>query len=117
MSTARLGNPMSSRRKRLPLLVSGLAALVIAAGLILAAFEMNLTFFFTDTAKSGAVTFRGSLPDLFREGKGVVVQGRLDADGVFRAEEVLAEHDQNYTPLEARQAVEQARQTARTAGQ
>jgi cytochrome c-type biogenesis protein CcmE len=71
-------------------------------------------FTVTDTAKSIPVTFRGSLPDLFREGKGVVAQGQLGADGVFRASEVLAKHDENYMPPEAKAAVDKAHETART---
>ena len=55
------------------------------------------------------VTYTGILPDLFKEGKGVVAQGRLGPDGVFRAQEVLAKHDENYMPPEAAHAVEQAR--------
>ena len=65
-------------------------------------------FVVTDTAKSIPVTYKGILPDLFREGKGVVAQGRLDAGGVFNAEEVLAKHDENYMPPEAKHAIEQA---------
>jgi cytochrome c-type biogenesis protein CcmE len=75
---------------------------------------VTVRFIVTDTAKSIPVTFRGSLPDLFREGKGVVAQGQLGADGVFRANEVLAKHDENYMPPEAKAAVEKAHETART---
>ena len=139
---------MKPRHKRLALVVSGLAALGIAAGLVLAAFQKNLVFFFTpsqvaaheapqgrsfrigglvepgsvqrqadgvtvrfvvtDTAKRVPVVYSGILPDLFREGKGVVAQGRLGADGVFAAAEVLAKHDENYMPPEAADAVERA---------
>jgi cytochrome c-type biogenesis protein CcmE len=60
------------------------------------------------------VTYRGQLPDLFREGKGVVAQGQLGPDGVFRASEVLAKHDENYMPPEAKAAVDKAREAART---
>jgi len=66
-------------------------------------------FTVTDTAKSVPVTFEGILPDLFREGKGVVAQGRLEADGVFHASEVLAKHDENYMPPEAADALKRAR--------
>jgi cytochrome c-type biogenesis protein CcmE len=55
------------------------------------------------------VTYRGILPDLFKEGKGVVAQGRLDADGRFVADEVLAKHDENYMPPEAAKALKDAR--------
>jgi cytochrome c-type biogenesis protein CcmE len=75
---------------------------------------VTVQFTVTDTAKSLPVTFRGSLPDLFREGKGVVAQGQLGADGVFRASEVLAKHDENYMPPEAKAAVDKAHETART---
>ena len=145
---------MKPRHKRFILVGSGLVALAVAAGFVLAAFQKNLVFFFTpsqvsaneapagrsfrigglvekgslkrqpdgitvqfivtDTAKSVAVMYRGPLPDLFREGKGVVAQGRLAPDGVFRADEVLAKHDENYMPPEAKQAVEQAHRTAKT---
>jgi cytochrome c-type biogenesis protein CcmE len=66
----------------------------------------------TDTAKSIPVVYRGALPDLFREGKGVVAQGELGGDGVFRAREVLAKHDENYMPPEAAEAVKKAHETA-----
>ncbi len=75
---------------------------------------VTVQFTVTDTAKSLPVTYRGQLPDLFREGKGVVAQGQLGADGVFRASEVLAKHDENYMPPEAKEAVEKARQAAKT---
>jgi cytochrome c-type biogenesis protein CcmE len=142
------------RHKRFILVGGGLAALALAAGLVLSAFQKNLVFFFTpsqiaaneapvgksfrigglvekgslkreadgvtvqfvvtDTAKSVRVAYRGLLPDLFKEGKGVVAQGRLAPDGVFRADEVLAKHDENYMPPEAKQAVEQAHKAAKT---
>jgi cytochrome c-type biogenesis protein CcmE len=72
---------------------------------------VNVEFTVTDTAKSMRVTYRGQLPDLFREGKGVVAQGQLGADGMFRANEVLAKHDENYMPPEAADAVKKAQQT------
>jgi cytochrome c-type biogenesis protein CcmE len=75
---------------------------------------VTVQFVVTDTAKSIAVNYRGSLPDLFREGKGVVAQGQLGADGVFRASEVLAKHDENYMPPEAKLAVEKAHEASRT---
>ena len=70
----------------------------------------NLTVHFvvTDTAKDIPVAYTGILPDLFKEGKGAVVQGRLGADGTFTATEVLAKHDENYMPPEAKHAVDQA---------
>ena len=75
---------------------------------------VEVRFVVTDTAKSMPVVYRGQLPDLFREGKGVVAQGQLGPDGVFQAREVLAKHDENYMPPEAQHAVEQAQKAART---
>jgi cytochrome c-type biogenesis protein CcmE len=69
---------------------------------------LTVEFIVTDTAQSVPVTYKGILPDLFREGKGVVAQGRLGPDGVFRANEVLAKHDENYMPPEAKHAIDQA---------
>jgi len=69
---------------------------------------VTVRFVVTDTAKSVPVMFTGILPDLFKEGKGVVAQGKLGADGVFAASEVLAKHDENYMPPEAANAVERA---------
>jgi cytochrome c-type biogenesis protein CcmE len=74
---------------------------------------IEVRFVVTDTAKSIPVVYRGALPDLFREGKGVVAQGTLGADGVFQAREVLAKHDENYMPPEAAHVVEKAQKTLR----
>lgn len=136
---------MKPRHKRLALIVSGLAAIAIAAGLILNAFQSNLVFFYTptqvaddeapvgrnfrigglveegsvkregvnvrfmvtDTAKSIPVVYSGILPDLFREGQGVVAQGRLES-GQFRADQVLAKHDENYMPPEVADALKRS---------
>ena len=76
---------------------------------------VTVQFVVTDTAKSLPVLYRGVLPDLFREGKGVVTQGRLGTDGLFRAEEVLAKHDENYMPPAAQDAIDKA--TAKTVAQ
>ena len=148
---------MKPRTKRIAIVAGGLAALAVAAGLVLSAFQQNLVFFFTpsqvasneapqgktfriggmvetgsvkrqadgltvhfivtDTAKSIPVVYRGALPDLFREGKGVVAQGRVGPDGVFQAAEVLAKHDENYMPPEAAEAVKRAHETSRKAAQ
>ena len=75
---------------------------------------LTVEFIVTDTAKSIPVTYKGILPDLFREGKGVVAQGRLGSDGVFRASEVLAKHDENYMPPEAKHAIDQAHKAQKT---
>ena len=141
---------LKPRSKRALYIVAGLAALGVATGLVLNAFQSNLVFFFTpsqvaaneaprdrafrvgglveegsvkrekdgltvhfrvtDTAKVVPVTYTGILPDLFREGKGVVAQGKLNADGTFRASEVLAKHDENYMPPEAAHALKEAGQ-------
>ncbi|AWB33993.1 cytochrome c maturation protein CcmE [Orrella marina] len=72
---------------------------------------LTVQFVVTDTAKTIPVTYSGILPDLFSEGKGVVAQGKLDKNGLFRAEEVLAKHDENYMPSEAQHALDQAGKT------
>lgn len=77
---------------------------------------VEVRFIVTDTAKGIPVVYSGALPDLFREGKGVVAQGALGADGVFRAREVLAKHDENYMPPEAAEAVKRAHETVRETG-
>lgn len=71
-------------------------------------------FVVTDTAKEIPVSYQGILPDLFSEGKGVVAQGVLGADGKFTATEVLAKHDENYMPPEAQAAVDKAHEATRT---
>ena len=76
---------------------------------------VEVRFAVTDTAKTIPVLYRGSLPDLFREGKMVVAQGQLAADGTFQAREVLAKHDENYMPPEAKEAVEKAHRAAKKA--
>lgn len=133
---------------------ASLAALGVAAGLVLNAFQSNLVFFFspsqvlaneaprgkafriggmveagslkragdgltvsfrvTDTAQTINVVFTGILPDLFKEGKGVVAQGRLRPDGTFEATEVLAKHDENYMPPDAAHAIEQAQKAQKS---
>jgi cytochrome c-type biogenesis protein CcmE len=75
---------------------------------------LTVQFDVTDTVKTIPVAYLGTLPDLFREGKGVVVQGKLRPDGVFQASEVLAKHDENYMPPDAAHAVEQAQKASKT---
>jgi cytochrome c-type biogenesis protein CcmE len=70
----------------------------------------EVRFIVTDTHKTLPVVYRGLLPDLFREGQGVVAEGTLGADGVFTAREVLAKHDENYMPPEATEALKRAQQ-------
>lgn len=139
---------MTSRQRRLGLLLAALACGGVALALVLNAFRSNLVFFFspsqiaaheapaarafrlgglvapgsiqredgtlkirfvvTDTRHDVPVVYQGLLPDLFREGKGVVARGTLDAQGTFVASEVLAKHDENYMPPEAAQALKRA---------
>lgn len=69
---------------------------------------VTLSFVVTDTEQDIAVRYQGILPDLFKEGKGAVAQGKIGDDGIFVASEVLAKHDENYMPPEAAQAVGEA---------
>jgi len=73
---------------------------------------LTVHFVVTDTAKSVPVVYRGILPDLFKEGKGVVAQGKLEGDGTFHATEVLAKHDENYMPPAAAEALDKAHASA-----
>jgi cytochrome c-type biogenesis protein CcmE len=85
--------------------------LVEAGSLIRQADGLTVRFVVTDMAHQVTVQYRGnSLPDLFREGKGAVAQGKLNEDGIFVAHEVLAKHDENYMPPEVAQALEKAHQ-------
>jgi cytochrome c-type biogenesis protein CcmE len=68
----------------------------------------NVAFVVTDFAHEVPVVYKGQLPDLFKEGKGVVAQGKLSDDSQFTASEVLAKHDENYMPPEAKHALDQA---------
>ena len=70
----------------------------------------EVQFAVTDTAQTMQVKYVGILPDLFKEGKGVVAQGQVGADGMFVAREVLAKHDENYMPPEAAEALKRAAQ-------
>jgi len=69
---------------------------------------LHVQFNITDTAKSIPVQYKGILPDLFKEGKGVVAEGKLNENGLFEADQVLAKHDENYMPPEAASAIEAA---------
>jgi cytochrome c-type biogenesis protein CcmE len=139
---------MKPRHRKIAIAVGALAALGVAVGLVLNAFNSNLVFFYTptqiaqkeapqgrtfrvggmvvtgsvvrdgvnvsfqvtDNAKTVPVRYAGVLPDLFKEGKGVVAQGQLGPDGIFVAREVLAKHDENYMPPEAAEALKQSQQ-------
>ncbi|WP_372741548.1 cytochrome c maturation protein CcmE [Neptunomonas sp.] len=70
--------------------------------------SLHVKFEMTDYAKTVPVEFTGILPDLFREGQGIVAQGSMDAQGVFQAVEVLAKHDENYMPPEVADALEKS---------
>jgi len=77
---------------------------------------LTVSFVITDRLNRLPVTYKGILPDLFKEGKGAVVQGRLKADGLFVADQVLAKHDENYMPPEAAHSLEEARKAAAQTG-
>ena len=135
---------MTRKQKRLVMILSGLAALGVAAGLVLYAISDTIVFFFTpsemaekhvapgqrlrlggmveagsvksadginhnfvvtDTIATTRVHFKGQLPDLFREGQGVVAEGVLQQDGSFEADTVLAKHDENYMPREVAESL------------
>jgi cytochrome c-type biogenesis protein CcmE len=70
---------------------------------------LRVEFKVTDTARTMQVQYKGILPDLFKEGKGVVAEGSLNKDGLFMADQVLAKHDENYMPPEAAAALEAAK--------
>jgi len=91
-----------------------IGGLVEAGSLKRQADGLTVNFVVTDTAKSIPVTYTGILPDLFKEGKGVVAEGKLGSDGLFTATQVLAKHDENYMPPEAASALEQAQKAQKT---
>lgn len=77
---------------------------------------LTVDFVVTDTLNHIPVTYQGILPDLFKEGKGVVAQGKLGPNGRFNADQVLAKHDENYMPPEAAKALEDAQKTVQQTG-
>lgn len=79
---------------------------LVEAGSVQRGEELTVRFIVTDGAESIKVAYTGILPDLFTEGQGVIAQGKLNADGEFIAEEVLAKHDENYMPPEVADALE-----------
>ena len=85
-----------------------IGGLVEAGSVVREKDALTVRFKVTDTAKTIPVVYTGILPDLFREGKGVVAQGKIGSDGTFRASEVLAKHDENYMPPEAAEALKKA---------
>ena len=72
--------------------------------------DLSVEFVLTDTVEQVTVTYRGLLPDLFREGQGIVAQGVLNNDGVFEARQLLAKHDENYMPPEVAEALKKAKE-------
>lgn len=70
--------------------------------------SLQVSFWITDTAEKIKVEFTGILPDLFREGQGIIAQGKLDSQGVFQADEVLAKHDEKYMPPEITESLKNA---------
>ncbi len=91
-----------------------LGGLVVAGSLKRRPDGLTVDFNVTDTAQTIPVSYTGILPDLFREGKGVVAQGQLGPDGVFHASEVLAKHDENYMPPDAAHAEQHAQKAQRS---
>lgn len=79
--------------------------------------DLDVQFDITDGANAVKVSYTGILPDLFREGQGIVARGRLQSDGMFVAEEVLAKHDENYMPPEVHEALEKGQLLANPHGQ
>jgi cytochrome c-type biogenesis protein CcmE len=77
---------------------------------------LTVHFVITDLVKDIPVAYTGILPDLFKEGKGAVIQGRMNTDGEFIASEVLAKHDENYMPPEAKHALDQAQKNGSNSG-
>jgi cytochrome c-type biogenesis protein CcmE len=86
-----------------------IGGLVVDHSLIHDSNGLTVHFKVTDTDKTMPVVFTGILPDLFKEGKGVVAEGKLESDGVFHASQVLAKHDANYMPPEAKEALAEAK--------
>lgn len=78
---------------------------LVEEGSVVRSDNAEVRFRVTDTANTVAVTYKGILPDLFREGQGVVTEGVVGADGVFVADSVLAKHDENYIPKEVAEAL------------
>ena len=72
--------------------------------------DLSVEFVLTDTVEQVTVTYKGILPDLFREGQGIVTQGMLNNNGIFEAKQVLAKHDENYMPPEVADALKKAKE-------
>jgi cytochrome c-type biogenesis protein CcmE len=89
---------------------------MVADGSLVKGADGHVSFAVTDGAASVKVAYQGILPDLFREGQGVVTEGRLEPDGVFRADTVLAKHDERYMPREVVDALKAQGRWGETAG-
>ncbi len=76
--------------------------------------KLTATFVITDNHRDVTVRYTGILPDLFAEGQGAIAQGRMNADGVFIADEVLAKHDENYMPPEVAEALKKGHELGKT---
>src|SRR4030095_2356006 len=70
---------------------------------------LTIRFVVTDTASTIPISYKGILPDLFKEGRGCVAQGRVGSDGVFYADQIMAKHDENYMPPEAAKALQEGK--------
>jgi cytochrome c-type biogenesis protein CcmE len=82
-----------------------LGGMVVKGSVVRQPSGLTVRFVLTDMAKEVTVEYTGILPDLFREGQGIVANGKLDANGIFIAQEVLAKHDENYMPPEVAQSM------------
>jgi len=85
-----------------------IGGLVTAGSVIRNSDDLQVSFILTDTMNIVTVKYEGILPDLFREGQGIVANGKIGEDGIFTANEVLAKHDENYMPPEVAEALEKA---------
>jgi len=82
--------------------------IVLAGSVVRDPETLEVRFILTDTINQISIAYEGILPDLFREGQGIVANGKLDENGIFQAKEVLAKHDENYMPPEVAEALEKA---------
>ena len=87
-----------------------LGGMVVAGSVRRPDADLSVEFMLTDTVEQVTVTYKGFLPDLFREGQGIVAQGMLNSNGVFEAKQVLAKHDENYMPPEVADALKKAKE-------
>ncbi|GMQ97081.1 MAG: cytochrome c maturation protein CcmE [Gammaproteobacteria bacterium] len=91
--------------------------LVVAGSVVRSSDSLDMRFDVTDTAKTVNIRYTGILPDLFKEGQGIVALGRIGPDGVFQASEVLAKHDETYMPPEVHDSIEKAKRQSAQAKQ